>query len=35
LWPSTLFSMSSDRTDMVEIPRAVFQHVTDTLAFAA
>ena len=35
LWPSTLFSMSPDRDDMVEIPRAVFQHVTDTLAFAA
>ena len=35
LWPSALFSMSSDRNDMVEIPHAVFQHVTDTLAFAA
>ena len=35
LWPSTLFSLSSDRTDLVEIPRAVFQHMTDTLAFAA
>ncbi len=35
LWPSALFSMSSDRHDMVEIPHAVFQHVTDTLAFAA
>ncbi len=35
LWPSALFSMSADRHDMVEIPRAVFQHMTDTLAFAA
>jgi hypothetical protein len=35
LWPSALFSMSPDRYDMVEIPRAVFQHMTDTLAFAA
>ena len=35
LWPSALFSMSPDRRDMVEIPRVVFQHVTDTLAFAA
>ncbi len=34
LWPSALFSMSPDRDDMVEIPRAVFQHMTDTLAFA-
>jgi DDE superfamily endonuclease len=35
LWPSALFTMSSDQRDMVEMPRAVFQHVTDTLAFAA
>jgi DDE superfamily endonuclease len=35
LWPHVLFSMSPNRTDMVEIPRAVFQHLTDTLAFAA
>ncbi len=35
VWPSVLFSMSPDRNDVVEIPRAVFQHVTDTLAFAA
>ena len=35
LWPSALFTMSSDQRDMVKMPRAVFQHVTDTLAFAA
>jgi hypothetical protein len=35
LWPHARFWMSPDQTDMVEIPRAVFQHVTDTLAFAA
>jgi len=35
LWPSALFAMSSDQNDMVEIPRTAFQHVRDTLAFAA
>jgi hypothetical protein len=35
LWPSALFAMSSDQGDMVEIPRVVLQHVTETLAFAA
>ncbi len=35
LWPSILSSMSPPTTDMVKIPRAVFQHVTETLAYAA
>ena len=35
LWPVTLFCMSPAKPDMVEIPRAVFERLTDTLAFAA
>ncbi len=35
LWPRILASMSPPTTDMVKIPRAVFQHVTETLAYAA
>jgi hypothetical protein len=35
LWPSILSSMSPPSSDMVKIPRAVFQHVTETLAYAA
>ena len=34
LWPSVLSSMSSESSDMVKIPRPVFQHLTETLAFA-
>jgi hypothetical protein len=35
LWPVTLFCMSSAKPDLVEIPRALFERLTDTLAFAA
>lgn len=35
VWPATLFSMSPAKPDMVEIPRALFERLTDTLAFAA
>ena len=35
LWPSILSSMSPSTTDVVKIPRAVFEHVTETLAYAA
>src|SRR5581483_11184892 len=35
LWPVTLFCMSSAKPDVVEIPRALFERLTDTLAFAA
>lgn len=35
LWPVTLSYMSPANPDMVEIPRALFQRLTDTLAFAA
>ncbi len=35
LWPSIISSLSLPTTDVVTIPRAVFQHVTDTLAYAA
>jgi hypothetical protein len=35
LWPVTLFCMSPAQPDMVEIPRALFERLTDTLAFAA
>jgi hypothetical protein len=35
LWPVTVFSTSSSPDDVVEIPRALFDRLTDTLAFAA
>jgi hypothetical protein len=35
LWPVTLFCMSPAKPEMVEIPRALFERLTDTLAFAA
>jgi hypothetical protein len=35
LWPSVLFSMSPPKPDMVKIPRVVFNHLNDLLAFAA
>ncbi len=35
LWPVSLSSMSPTKPDMVEIPRVLFQCLTDTLAFAA
>ncbi len=35
LWPPVLSSMSPSTPDMVKIPRVVFHHLTETLAFAA
>jgi hypothetical protein len=35
LWPATLFPTSHSGADMVQIPRALFDRLTDTLAFAA
>ena len=35
LWPVTLSFMSPAQPDMVEIPRALFERLTETLAFAA
>jgi hypothetical protein len=35
LWPVTVFSTSPASDDSVEIPRALFDRLTDTLAFAA
>jgi transposase len=35
LWPVTLFGMSPAKSDMVEIPRALFERLIDTLAFVA
>ncbi len=35
LWPVTLSYLSPAKPDMVQIPRALFQRLTDTLAFAA
>jgi DDE superfamily endonuclease len=35
LWPATLSYMSPAHPEMVEIPRALFDRLTDTLAFAA
>jgi hypothetical protein len=35
LWPVTISYMSPVKPDVVEIPRALFERLTDTLAFAA
>jgi len=35
LWPSTFFALSSSEHDVVEIPRALFDRLVDTLAFTA
>ena len=35
LWPVTVFSTSPSSNAVVEIPRALFDRLTDTLAFAA
>jgi len=35
LWPLSVFSTSPSSDDVVEIPRALFDRLTDTLAFAA
>jgi DDE superfamily endonuclease len=35
LWPSAFFSVSSQDADTVQIPRALFDHLVETLAFAA
>jgi hypothetical protein len=35
LWPVTVFSTSPSSNDVIEIPRALFDRLTDTLAFAA
>jgi hypothetical protein len=35
LWPVTTFPTSSAQPDLVQIPRALFDRLTDTLAFAA
>jgi hypothetical protein len=35
LWPVTISYLSPAHPDMVEIPRALFERLTDTLAFAA
>ena len=35
LWPVTVFSTSPSSDEVVEIPRALFNRLTDTLAFAA
>ena len=35
LWPVTISYMSPAKPDMVEIPRALFERLTDTLAYAA
>ncbi len=34
MWPASLSYMSPAKPDMVEIPRALFERLTDTLAFA-
>lgn len=35
LWPTTLSCMSSSKHERIEIPRALFDRLVDTLAFAA
>jgi hypothetical protein len=35
LWPATISYMSSVHPEVVEIPHALFDRLTDTLAFAA
>jgi hypothetical protein len=35
LWPITVFSTSPSSDDVIEIPRALFDRLTDTLVFAA
>src|SRR6266567_3997018 len=35
LWPVTLSYLSPAKPDMIEIPRALFERLTQTLAFAA
>ena len=35
LWPVSISFISPSKPDMVEIPRALFERLTDTLAFAA
>ncbi len=35
LWPSSFFARSSSQGEMVEIPRALFDRLVDTLAFTA
>jgi hypothetical protein len=35
LWPSAFFSVSSYEGDTVQIPRMLFDHLVETLAFAA
>jgi DDE superfamily endonuclease len=35
LWPATVFSTSPAADEVIEIPRALFDRLTDTLAFAA
>lgn len=35
LWPTSFFAMSSDNTDVIKIPRTIFNHLTEMLAFAA
>ena len=35
LWPVTVFSTSPSSHEVIEIPRALFDRLTDTLAFAA
>lgn len=35
LWPSSLFARSSSQHEVIEIPRALFDRLVDTLAFTA
>ncbi len=35
LWPVTVFSTSPSSDEVIEIPRALFDRLTDSLAFAA
>jgi hypothetical protein len=35
LWPTSFFCMSSSQADVIQIPRALFERLVDTLAFTA
>ncbi len=35
LWPASFLGMSSSQADVVQIPRALFERLVDTLAFTA
>jgi hypothetical protein len=35
LWPVALFDTSQKKTDVIEIPRSLFERLSETVAYAA